>query len=375
MSKQYDVVVYRGRFQGFHNAHLKTILMALQFAKKVIVVVGSANEARTYYRNPFFEDERIEMIKGALSDHFRHEDVSFVSVQDNPSDSAWAEDVENKVATRVSRLFEGTEGVVSIAQIGFKKDANCERDVNLFPNWEYIDTPNFEPLDATHVREVLFSMKPLSFLAGVCPHSVIQYLEGFRQSQTWLNMFEEKVFVENYQKQFAGLPYAPTFVTGDNVAIQRGRVLLVKRKGHPGKGLWALPAGFFNAAKYVNGKGEIVPADRDPFDCATRELFEETNAKVTRIELEMRAIAKEVFAAEGRDPRGRIITHAFAYNLDTLPDLETEAADDAEELGWFFLSDLDPHTIYADHYQIIKWGFQEYYKISNWTLQDRLNRI
>src|SRR6185312_4977351 len=97
MSKQYDVVVYRGRFQGMHEAHLKTILMGLQLAKKVVVVIGSANEPRTYYRNPFFENERIDMIRAALSDHFRHDDVVFTTVEDHPDDNVWAEMVAENV--------------------------------------------------------------------------------------------------------------------------------------------------------------------------------------------------------------------------------------------------------------------------------------
>ena len=59
-------------------------------------------------------------------------------------------------------------------------------------------------------------------------------------------------------------------------------VLLVKRKNHPGKGLWAFPAGYFNAADRVTSKGEVVKADKTVFECAVRELFEETKANVTK---------------------------------------------------------------------------------------------
>lgn len=367
MSQQYDVVVYRGRFQGFHNAHLSTILMALQVAKKVIVVVGSANEPRTFYRNPFFENERIEMIRGALEDHFRYEDVSFVTVEDNPSDQRWANNVITTVNLEVGRLFEDTSKetrVVShkVAQIGFKKDDNCVRDVGLFPEWDYVETPHFEPLDATQVRDVLFSSQPLTFLAGVCPSSVIEYMKGFRVSADFYALMAEKKFCKDYRKQFDGLEYAPTFVTGDNVAFQNDEVLLVKRKNHPGKGLWALPAGYFNAADRVTSKGEVVKADKTVFDCAVRELFEETKANVTKEQLRDAMIASEVFEAIGRDPRGRIVTHAYVYDFDGKEVFDVEAADDAEEVRRFKVKEVHRRMMYADHYDIIRWAYSQYSK-------------
>lgn len=364
--KQYDVVVYRGRFQGMHDAHLKTILMALQFAKKVIVVVGSANEARNFWRNPFYENERIEMIRGALEDHFRHEDVSFVTVEDNPDDDVWAENVVYAVEDEIDAIidsgyaqFTSQAADFKIAQIGYKKDANCVRDVDLFPTWEYIETPQFAPLDATHVRDVLFSAKPLSFLYGVCPMAVIDYLHGFRASEAFASLMAEKKFIEDYKRKFDGLEYAPTFVTGDNVAFKDGKVLLVKRKGLPGKGLWALPAGFFNAADRMLKDGTIQKADKTVFDCALRELHEETKASLSRQQLIDACMGSNLYEAEGRDARGRIFTHAFAYNLDGY-EFTAEADDDAEELGWFDVEEIDRRKMYADHYDIILWAYGLY---------------
>lgn len=365
MEKKYDVVVYRGRFQGFHNAHLQTILMALQHARKVIVVVGSANEARTFYRNPFFENERIEMIRGALEDHFRHEDVHFTTVEDHPSDQVWAGNVVDQVCTVIDAIdevepFNVKMMPLKVAQIGFKKDANCVRDVNLFPFWDYIETPHFEPLDATQVRDIFFSKRPLGFLRGVCPESVIQYLKGFRTTDDFKELMAEKQFCEDYRKQFDGLEYAPTFVTGDNVAFQDNTVLLAKRKTYPGKGLWCLPAGFFNAADRVTKRGEVVKADKNVFACAIRELFEETKAGVSEDDLRLAMIGREVFDAEGRDPRGRFVTHAYAYDFDNQPVFDIEAADDAEEVRRVPINEVTRRMMYADHYDIIQWGWTLY---------------
>ena len=61
MTKQYDYLVFIGRFQPFHNGHASVITKALELANKVIVLAGSANRPRYWY-NPFTFDERKQTI-------------------------------------------------------------------------------------------------------------------------------------------------------------------------------------------------------------------------------------------------------------------------------------------------------------------------
>ena len=57
--------VYLGRFQPFHNGHLKCVKEALNNSDKLLIVIGSAQESRTK-RNPFSFLERKTMIKEIL---------------------------------------------------------------------------------------------------------------------------------------------------------------------------------------------------------------------------------------------------------------------------------------------------------------------
>ena len=52
MTKKYDTLVFIGRFQPVHNAHLEIIRRATTLARQVVIIVGSANQPRTY-KNPF----------------------------------------------------------------------------------------------------------------------------------------------------------------------------------------------------------------------------------------------------------------------------------------------------------------------------------
>ena len=63
-------------------------------------------------------------------------------------------------------------------------------------------------------------------------------------------------------------------------------LLLIRRGGHPYKGMWALPGGFLQ-------RGETVE------ECALREIEEETTVKPVSI------LPVGVFSQPERDPRGR----------------------------------------------------------------------
>ena len=123
---KYDVLVFIGRFQPFHNGHKAVINSAIEQAKEVIVVVGSSFAARNT-RNPFTFDERRQMIKAV----FPQDNVKVVPVSDYPyDDNKWVAAVQNVVHGAIS----WSPDPVRIGLIGHEKDGSSYY-LKIFPTW------------------------------------------------------------------------------------------------------------------------------------------------------------------------------------------------------------------------------------------------
>ncbi|NTV24058.1 MAG: adenylyltransferase/cytidyltransferase family protein, partial [Nanoarchaeota archaeon] len=81
--------LYIGRFQPFHNGHLKYIQRCLSFCDRIILVLGTIEEHGTE-KNPFPVDERKRMITSALKTAGIYEKVMMLTAKDIPGDDeAW----------------------------------------------------------------------------------------------------------------------------------------------------------------------------------------------------------------------------------------------------------------------------------------------
>lgn len=150
--------------------------------------------------------------------------------------------------------------------------------------------------------------------------------------------------MKDYQLTEDGLyayQYPRASVTADAVlfAEKEGQmyVLLIQRGNDPYKGYWAFPGGFLNM-------------DETVAHCAERELEEETGIVLTGMQL------VGIYSDVERDPRGRVITAAYAA-MTTMP--EATAADDATAAKWWPLNALpklafDHDKILADAMQVLK---------------------
>ncbi len=82
-------VLFPGRFQPFHNGHMKIVEKLADEFDEIIIVIGSAQEGFTC-RNPFTAGERIEMIDETLkASGLSREQYMLIPVPDIRKPLAW----------------------------------------------------------------------------------------------------------------------------------------------------------------------------------------------------------------------------------------------------------------------------------------------
>lgn len=340
MSKKYNTLVLIGRFQPIHSAHLEIIKRATALCDKLVIVVGSSRQPRTY-KNPFTFAERRDMIRAATAGLSMQ-----ISVEANTdtiyNDQAWAVRVQQIVAKHTWDNY-GPKEDTKVGIIGHKKD-DSSFYLDMFPQWGYEDVELIEFLSAVNIRDLFFKRDVnMKFIKGVVPESTFDFLEQFKSTPEYEQIIREREFVETYKKQYASLPYPPIFSTADSVVICSGHVLMVKRRAEPGKGLWALPGGYVNAN-----------TDKSVEDAAIRELREETQIKVPAPVLRGSIVRNKVFDAIDRSPRGRIITHAFHIQLPDGELPKVKGSDDAEKARWVPIAEVRSDECFEDHYEILQ---------------------
>lgn len=366
----FDLIVFIGRFQPFHNEHKRVLDKAMEMSKHVLVLVGSAGSARTI-KNPFTFNERRDMIRDNYP-HYMFEGGNgqvyakpeFVEPKliikpifdKKYNDTAWVKQVQDtvkKVARNVAnpgkaaRIF-WPNGIadLKIGLIGANKD-DSSYYLQLFNNFEFIEMPLDSRMDATDIRREYFTGYEEDFEENVIekvPTNVAAFLANFEETVQFDILTEEYDEVISYKESWNKAPYPVKQVTVDALVEQSGCILLIRRKFAPGKGLWAIPGGHLEVDERIQ-TGVI------------RELREETGLKVPEPVLLGSIVAKEVFDEVNRSTIGRVITHAYHFKLkdnSPLPKIKGEGMDDADKAKWVPLADLKESDFYDDHYHIIQ---------------------
>lgn len=344
--KKYDYLVFIGRFQPAHNAHIEIIREALSRANEVIICIGSAFQPRTP-KDPFTAAERATMIGRAFSD----EEVSrlnYAYIADRRyNDQQWALDIQSNV-DQIANIDNPSIGI-----IGHHKDQSTFY-LDMFPQWDFVSIDNIHDLHATTIRDYYFNSKwedeedGTDVFVEMCQdhldEGIFNHLLTFRESPEYKILREEFSFIEQYKSQWADSPYPPTFVTCDGVVVQSGHLLLVQRRAAPGKGLWALPGGFVD-------QGEKIE------NAVFRELREETKLKVPTPVLRGSVKSSKVFDHPGRSLRGRTITHAYLIELNPGPLPAVKGGDDAAKAKWIPISEVMnmSEKLFEDHADIINY--------------------
>jgi len=340
MEKNYklDLGVYIGRFQPFHNGHLETIRYALTKARRLIILIGS-HDAPFSIRNPWTTDERMSMIRACFSDEERDR-IILAELEDfTYNDQKWSARVQ-EIVSGFNAIYGVGPGQTKIGITGYDKD-NSTYYLKEFPQWESILAPKTIVVNATDMRDVYFNSGTI--LTDLLPPSTCEFLLKYKQTSRCTYLKEEFRVCKDYMIPYRDLPFPPTFNTVDAVVIQAGHILLIKRKAHPGQGLWALPGGFINV-------------DETLLESCIRELKEETKIDCPVPVIKGSLKDREVFDNPKRSSRARTITTAFLFPLEARKEglYKVKGGDDAAYAKWFPLSEFFKmrSQLFEDHYAI-----------------------
>ena len=366
-----SVGVYIGRFQPMHFGHVSVIKEALlsNKYKHIIFMIGSADKSNTP-KNPFTYAERKQLISNIFQNiifenKIENVKLSIFSVCDLIYDNnKWINAIQKNVS-------EVTSSDDEIYLLGADKDESTSY-LKYFPQYKSDFTDLFLTkkeehknrvyLDATDIRNVFIDKKYTQFNKNVdnallelkkdfsdkLPNETIMFLANYvsNNHDSMCSLVKEMEYLKSYKKQMLEkLPYKNIpFFTVDTLVCCSGHVLLVERGRHPGKGLYAMPGGFFDG---------IV--DNDFQEAAIRELVEETGIKVSKKELIKSIKSSNIFSDKNRSERWRIITNTFFIQLDGNELPVVKGGDDAANAVWVSFSDLGKYRnkLFEDHASII----------------------
>ena len=339
-----DIAVLVGRFQPFHNDHLALLQRALEVAARVVVVIGSAHQARTP-KNPFTWRERAEMLRLALPEAERAR-VAFLPVRDYYDPQRWV----RVVSERVAALNVNGSGSTRIALVGHFKDATSEY-LRGFPGWTLASVDRIPGAGGTQLRDALFAGDPalldatLAALVDQAPPTTIAFIRAWAALSFMPALTAEWRMLRGYHDAWKTAPYPPVFVTVDAVVRCAERVLLIQRGRAPGLGLYAVPGGFIEQRETA-------------YQSALRELAEETHLELLAQTMQGAFRASAVFDHPDRSLRGRTITHAHYFDLGDRELPEVRADDDAQSVAWVPIAEIaaledrfhDDHFHMLDHF-------------------------
>ncbi len=331
-----------GRFQPFHRGHEMLCRKALAASERLLIILGSGRQARSI-RNPWNDAEREALIRASLPD-IAPQRLLFEVVPDVfYNEQVWLD----AVSTAVNRHADGA----GVSLYGHNKDASSYY-LALFPQWAYVELPNYAGLSATPKRNALLAAGPeqaqacLEGLREHFPAAGLPMLRALLAAPAFAECCAEYAVIEGDREAWAGAPWPPIFLTVDALVECAGQVLLVRRGRAPGRGLWALPGGFLDASERLEAG-------------ARRELLEETGLDLAQAGGEM--VSSRAYDAPERSARGRFVTQLFHYRLpmDTPPP-PVRGGDDADQARWWRRQDIDPLRMFEDHYCILQHALNWY---------------
>lgn len=343
-ARRHVLAVFIGRFQPFHRGHVSVMEHAAGFADSAVILVGSAFRASTP-KNPLSFSERAEMIAQILRD--LPVPVTVLPLVDTLyDDAAWGANVRAAIDWHIQS--SGLAGAdVHVVLTGYEKDKSSAY-VRWFPDWGWNGAPPLlqdgATVNATQLRAALYAGAPLetAALSDVYGSEPVRLLAAWaaRTPDRLAYLRAEAAVQADFRARQSAMEaqwgYPVPLNTVDAVVVCAGHVCLIRRAHAPGKGMLALPGGYFAA-------GETG------LEAALRELREETGLDLSR----HTPTARRMFDHPDRSERGWIRGEAFLFRLDG-PRPVLRAGDDAAGASWVPLAAIRSDMLFEDHFDILE---------------------
>lgn len=340
MIKSLHIVI--GRFEPPHLSHIEFIRQAAIGADDLLVILGSSYQAPSA-KNPFSWGDRIHMIGSCFEERPLEAGLWFRPVRDSRyDDQEWRSAVLKTVEAFCREHY--SEDIVEITLYGVSKPSDTSTwYLDYFPMWSYcgIDSTTIPAMDATTIRGSMFDFSG-KWKQFVHP-AIRDFIERWLGTEDGKRLGLEHREILREKKLAAGYPYPLTYTTSDAVVIWRDKILLVRRGGLIGNGLWALPGGFIGAN------------NETCYNAAKREAAEETGCELCN----EWCLTPDgmVFDCPTRSLRGRTISHGYLFRIpdDVTPGVIT-GMDDAAYACWYPFGEIPgiEHMLFEDHIDIIR---------------------
>lgn len=356
----FDAAIYIGRFEPVHNGHLALLRQALASAAQVVVVLGSAWQARSP-KNPFTWQERRAMLEQALQGAERAR-VQLLPVRDYYNQAVWVDAVRKGVA----RCLPDLPAAARVALIGHFKDASSSY-LGAFCGWELLPLARQGPIDASAIRDAYFGATPaaaapdgiaaaddaasaappalaaaLAPLADHIPPATHAALLRFACTPQYRALQRDWRLLRACRAAWAAAPCAPVFASSQAVLRWRDQVLLGRRSKPPGAGLLTLP-------------GARVGPRETLWQACLRALAGPAGSALPEARLRAALQTVTVFDHPDRSQRGRTLAHAHYFDLEhrSLPAVPAGAG--ALPLQWTAISALPAleEEFFEDHFHML----------------------
>ena len=333
-----------GRFPVCLHAHTAMIERALAESSQALVLVRAAFHPRIP-RDPFTWEERAEMIMQSMRPELRERHLGFMPLRDHSDSTRWAAQVRENAGL--------LSDMADFDRVRLYVEKSPAWKCPGFEGWERVPLIDADEHDASRLLAMILQAasapggrdpidEALAHAQVMVSPEVLERLRRWTHEPGFAHLAAEQQALDKARAEWSNSPYEPIFTTVDCVVQCANHVLLVKRKHHPGQGLWALPGGF------VEPRESLA-------DGAMRELIEETALAIDPAELPAALRDVRVFDQPDRSQRGRSITHAHYFYLGEGAPPAVLGSDDAAEARWIPLDGIPAleEQLFEDHFQIL----------------------